>query len=398
MVKIEFKWLIYAATLALGEGVGAYFSQGASAWAAVLMFAALVVLLGYGYRLRGWTYLALASLGLVLALHASLARENELRHSPWLRNRPRSEWSNEVSRHPTLVSLRANLSERVGLGLDSTRETILLNRAILLGERSNLPKATKQVFIESGTIHVFAISGLHVMIVARVLMFFVALILVPYRWQGAITLPFVWGYVLLIGAPPSAVRAALMAGFYFLAPLFERRPNGLISWALAFLLVHLVNPLQIADVGSQLSFVVMLALVLGGRCSRSVIPRRWEMYFLTAVAWAAGVPIAAMVFGRITPGGLVANLFLLVAAGYSVVAGAIGVLVSYVSETLAVHCNNLSAMFTDAMVAISNIVAHLPGSNFEIEAWKGWECVLWYLVLGFGLFLVNRARTRRNLI
>lgn len=390
MSRIEVKWLCYVAMLALGEGVGFYLSRGAYVWPVAAMLALFIALMGYGYRLRGWTYLAVAVSALALALHASLAHEEELRRSPWLRDRaPRPSASCAMMR-PLAEALRADLSARVGLGLDAARETAVLNRAILLGERSNIPKATKQIFIESGTIHVFAISGLHVMIVARLFMFLIALVFVPYRLQGVVALPLVWGYVLLIGASPSAVRAATMATFYLLAPILSRRPNGLVSWALAFLLAHLVNPLQIADVGSQLSFAVMLALILASRQAGG--------FFITFAAWAAGVPIAAMVFGRITPGGLIANLVLLVTAGYSVVAGAVGALVSYLSETLAIHFNNLSALFTDSMVVVSNVVARLPGANFEIEPWGFFECTLWYVAFALGLVLLSLIRARRNLV
>lgn len=213
MSQVERKWLLYVFALALGEGVAALCSRGAPAWPLAAMLALFIALFGYGYRLRGWTFFALTALAVSLSFHASLAREEELRRSPWLRNRPMARGASTFFTLPGADSLRADLSVRMGLGLDATRETVLLNRAILLGERSNLPKATKQIFIESGTIHVFAISGLHVMIVARLFMFLVALVFIPYRFQGAVTLPLVWGYVLLIGAPPSAVRAATMASF-----------------------------------------------------------------------------------------------------------------------------------------------------------------------------------------
>lgn len=397
MTKHECRWLLYSAGLAVGEGVAAYFSRGASAWPVALIVMLLIVLFGYGYRVRGWTYFALAALGIALSFHASLDREEQLRQSPWLRDRPGGTMS-AGSSFVFARAVRTDLSTRVGLGLDATRETVTLNRAILLGERSNLSKSTKQIFIDSGTIHVFAISGLHVMIVARLFMFIVALFFVPLYLQGIVTLPLVWGYVLLVGAPPSAIRAAVMASFYFLAPVFDRRPNGLVAWALAFLSVHLINPLQIADVGSQLSFAVMLALVFASRLSRTAFSRWGSWLFVSFAAWAAGVPIAAATFGRVTPGGLLANLMLLFAAFYSVIAGALGVLVSYFSSRLAIHCNNFAALCTDAMVVISKSVARLPGANFETQSWNFIECAIWYMALGLVLFAFYRLHKPRNLV
>lgn len=401
MSSFERHWLLLAAALASGLGCATLAKRGTGAWTGALLAAVVVMLLGYGRRWRAWPFVCTALLGVALGLHASIAVERERRETPWLnvqRLRASGSGGGWAPLMTALSSCRADFSRRVGLGLDAKSEAVSLNRAILLGERSALPKATKQRFIESGTIHVFAISGLHVMIVARVLMFLVALVFVPCRMQGAVALPFVWLYVALVGWTPSAVRAATMATFYFSAPLFWRRSNGLVAWAATFLVVHVANPGQIADVGSALSFVVMLALVIGGRVTKAVFAGRWQTLILTLTAWAAGVPIAAMVFGRVTPGGIFANLVLIAAAVYSVVAGAVGLLASYVCETLAVHFNRLSALMTETMSTVANLVSRCPGANLEVRPWGFVECALWYLALAGAMFIISRIGFRRNLI
>ena len=210
-------------------------------------------------------------------------------------------------------------------------------------------------------------------------------------------MPAVWAYVLLVGAPPSAVRAALMATFYYGAPLFLRRPNGVMAWVLAFLSVHAVNPRQIADTGSQLSFSVMLALVMTSRLlsgsGRGVILKG---FFFSCVAWAAGAPIVAMSFGRLAPGGLAANLIVVAAAGYSVVAGAVGLAASFFSERLASHFNNLAALMTDAMVFAADAVSRLPFCNFETSWCGATECIEWYAAFVLVLVLVSMVRSRRR--
>lgn len=392
MNRIEWKLLTLCAALACGETVGCCFSCAAELWPIILGAALLVVLLGYGFAWRLWPVLVAALLGLALFFVSVLETERSYRESPWLRTVARRE---VLRGEPT--PFKRDLARRVGLGLEHAPVARALNRAILLGERGRIPAALKTTFRDAGTIHVFAISGLHVMIVARVLMFLVAFFLfVPYRAQGLVALPLLWSYVLLIGHPPSAVRAALMATFYFLAPVFWRKPNMMSSWAITFLIVHLAAPRQIADVGSLFSFTVMLALAIAGRIAKSMRESFRKTLFFAFAAWAAGVPIAASVFGRITPGGLLANLVLVVAAGYSVVAGAIGVLLSYLWEGLAVPCNNLSALMTQLMVLVSDLVSRLPGANLEISRWRWGCCVLWYVALGLFFYLVRIINMRRN--
>ena len=389
----ETAWLLFCASLAAGEGLAALAPAGACAWPFPIVAALPVALLGYGFSWRGW-WLAVAFLsGLAAFWFSSVESELDFRMSPWMRGaRRRGHVVCEES------PLRSDLSWRIGIGLAHDPEAAALNRAMLLGERSAMPRSAKKVFVESGAIHVFAISGLHVMVVARVLVVLLALLCVPYRLQGAIAMPAVWGYVVVAGAPPSAVRAALMATFYSAAPVFWRRPNGLVAWAMAFAAIHLVNPRQISDTGSQLSFSVMLAIVLAVRVARNLRGEWRKWLCVSLAAWAAGVPIAAAVFGRITPGGIVANLMLIAAAGCSVAAGAAGVLSSYLSETVAVHLNNLSALATDFMVVAATLVAKLPFANFEMEKWGPWECAGWYVALALSFVLLRMIGGRRDLV
>lgn len=297
----------------------------------------------------------------------------------------------------TAARIRRDLSRRMGIGLDHAPEVVALNRAILLGERAELPHEVREVFIGAGTMHIFAISGLHVMVIARFFLCVLMLCFVPVRLAGLVLVPLLWAYVYLIGLPPSAVRAAAMASIYFAAPLVWRRPNALVAWAITFLAVHLLEPLKLLDVGSGLSFAVMLGILLCLRCLRTFSVGRWEMLCVSLAAWLAGTPIAAVVFGRITPGGLLANLALIPAAAASVVASVLGIVASFASITLAEHINNASALCTKALVGISWTVAQLPGANFETGKWTAGTCALWYggvaLVVG-GLTAWHR-RIRR---
>lgn len=291
--------------------------------------------------------------------------------------------------------VRKDFSRRVAIGLDHNPRAADLNRAILLGERRRVDRESRDLFVSAGTMHVFAISGLHVMVVAQVFLYLLLVLFIPVRFMGVALIPCLWGYVLLTGAAPSAVRAATMASIYFAAPLFWRKSDGLVAWAFTYLIVHVISPELVFDVGAVLSFTVVFSLLLWVRYSRD-FSRRWVANLgLAAVAWAAGVPIAAHVFGRVTPGGLLANLALIPAASVSVASGVLGILASFVSETLAAHINNLSALFTDLMVGISHAVAHLPGANFEVRPWNLWTCFAWYAVIVLSLYLIRSVSRRR---
>ena len=386
-------WAICGA-LAAGEYAASYAPELAPMWPVPAIGAALVALFGFGLGVKRWGYAFALLFGTAIFLFASRGDAQRYLESPWMRGRDWRYRQRQEQQVGTAKRVKDDFARRVGIGLGEDRETASLSRAILLGERRKLPYRTKRLFVESGTMHVFAISGLHVMAIAKVLTIGLGLFLIPIRFAGLLSIPLLWGYVMVIGGAPSAVRAAMMATIMEIAPVFWRRANGLRAWELTFLAVHVCNPLLIANVGNALSFAVMLAIVVAGDFAKSM-PKWRQALLVTLAAWAAGVPISAHVFGRVTPGGMVANLVLIATAKATVVAGALGVGVSYISEAVAAHVNNFSALGIKAMVLVAEAVSRLPGANFETGSWSILACVEWYAALaliGFLLRMISRRR------
>ena len=369
--------LLVCGTLAAGEYLASFVSGFAELWPAVALLTALVALFGYGFFVRGWPMAFVFLLGFVLYLQASVSDVQLYRERPWMREVKNRRGQSEERRSACAWRMRKDLSRRMSIGLAKDDETVALSRAILLGERRRVPSSTLRVFVESGAMHVFAVSGLHVMSIAELLACGLLLLAIPRRFAGTVAVPLLWGYVWMIGWPPSAIRAAMMATFSAAAPVFWRRPDGLRSWALTFLVVHLVSPRMIVNVGSVLSFVVMLAIVFVGELVRN-LPRWKQSLCVTVAAWAVGVPIAAHVFGRVTPGGLLSNLVLLAAARAAVVSGALGLAFSSVSTVVAAHLNNLMSLAVRAMVLVADAVTRMPGANFETGQWTLLACIGWY--------------------
>lgn len=382
------------AAFASGEAVASLAPNFSEAWPVPVFAALLIAAWGISTSFPGWRLFFLFAMGLAVFLHSGVKSEHLFRERPWMREVFARRRVDTGGSKPLAASLRRELSRRMGIGLGHSPETADLNRAILLGERRGLRPETRRVFVESGTVHVFAISGLHVMVIANVFMVLSAFLAVPFRFRALAAAPPLWAYVWIVGAPPSAVRAALMATVHFAAPVFWRKPNGVVSWSIAFMIMHVIEPKMITDVGCQLSFVVMLALIAASRRARewATLPQRLAVAFS---AWAAGVPIVAHAFGALTPGGLLANLALVPAAGAAVVACVAGVAASWVSETVAVHLNNLAALVTVAMAGVSSLVSRFPWSNFQIRGWGMVECTLWYASIAALWYFTGYISRRR---
>lgn len=334
----------------------------------------------------------------------------------WLERKPRGErrrrtlWvcghgsaaervtvASPVSLASRLRRVRKSLSENIGYGLSHDPLSADLDRAIILGERADLPRETVQMFADAGTVHVFAISGLHVGVVAWMLVcLLMSVFCFPLRWIAIPLTPILCGYVLMIEAPPSAVRAAVMSVVYFSAPLFYRRSDSLVAWSVTFLLFHVLNPAMLMKVGSLLSFAVMLGILLYVRWTEAFRSDRLVAWGVTVAAWLSGVGIAAHVFERVSLGGLVANVALIPLASLSVVMGFLGAVTGFASPWVAAHFNNAAALLIEAMTGISWMVSTTPYANLSAGRWPVWMCVGWYAAVVMAFWLVRSVCLRRR--
>lgn len=297
---------------------------------------------------------------------------------------------------PWVKDCQQFLSHRLSIGLPKNHPSLSLARAILLGDRTSLSPSTKLLFINSGTIHLFAISGLHVFIIAQLLSSLLSATLLPRRFAPLASLPLLWLYAAIINFPPSAVRAVLMTSLAFLAPLLWRKPHALSAWCLTFLIVHSLNPLLISHVGNILSFLVMLAILLVSDAAAN-LPRWKQSLLVSLAAWLVSVPISIHVFGRLTPIGLLANLLLISIAKYAVISGVLAILLSMISFPLAAYFNNFAALTIQIMTSLAQSLSLIPLGNFQLQPCSLALCMLFYAALIFLFVAFSRARAKSGM-
>lgn len=394
IMTYERKYLVACAAVAIGESIAMTGTGYCELWPLTAAITMITVFFGFGFVLPGWGVAAIFFGAMTIAFASTCSNHQISREKFWMKDRAQFH-SRVHNRSSSTGALRDELSRRAGIGLEHSPDFANLNRAILLGERYRVPRSTKQIFIGAGTMHIFAISGLHVMVIAIMLRTLTKMLFVPLRIAGVLSLPALWLYVAIVGYPPSAVRAAIMASIHFSSAIFLRRPNAIISWALTFLIVHLHSPALIADAGCLLSFSITLAIILSARHAAECGGIR-SAITISAAAWLAGTPIAAHFFGRITLGGLLANLFLMPMASANVVLGALGILTSFLNGWTSRHLNNLSAATAAAMKGLSAAISMLPGASLEIEKWTFADCLLFYVCAGTIICAVCRMKSRQN--
>ena len=142
-------------------------------------------------------------------------------------------------------------------------------QALTLGDKSEIEADTKQSYVSSGAMHILAVSGLHVGIIFFLFNFFLrCLDRLKYKnyyfgkWVKAIILIFIlWAFALLSGLSPSVSRAAVMFSFVIFGKAMKRHINIYNSLAASAFLLLIIDPYQITNVGFQLSYCAVLAIV-----------------------------------------------------------------------------------------------------------------------------------------
>ncbi|HZA13281.1 MAG TPA: ComEC/Rec2 family competence protein, partial [Myxococcaceae bacterium] len=236
---------------------------------------------------------------------------------------------------------RQSLAARVRSTAPSS-DAAALFLTLAAGLRAELSDEMEERFSASGLAHVLSVSGLHVAVLAVVLLWTIRWVL-AVSWAVArrfdvrriaapLAVPLVWAYVVFTGNQLPAVRSAIMASAVLLAMALWRRPDPLNSLGLAAIAVLALDPPAIADLSSQLSFLAVAGLVLIAPAIRDLVPVRrpepphadgWSHLLArlreaalstlcaSAAVTLATAPLVASTFGRISLAGMISNVLCL---------------------------------------------------------------------------------------
>lgn len=268
-------------------------------------------------------------------------------------------------------------------------------RAMVLGDKTLLTRDLRTDYSLAGVSHLLALSGLHLGIIYALLSF------VFFRFRRHwichfLILLVIWSYALLVGMMPSVVRSACMLTIYSFAAFLGRDRLSINTWALAGVVMLMVTPESLWDVGFLMSFlaVFFILLFVPAIIRLPLLSRlrqcrfgRWcvDMFAVTLAAQVGTIPLVAFVFGRVPVYGLLLNF---VAVPLAVVIICLSILCLCVSwsPSILTHALSLLDFFGSALNTIVSFVASLPGAAIHISLSLA-QTLCCYLLL-FSLFLL----------
>lgn len=234
--------------------------------------------------------------------------------------------------YKTIVQKRYQGIDLTGLALETRRrfleklqpyfkeqEYFSIVAALLYGFRSDISEDSIKAFINTGTIHVLSVSGMHV----AVLFGFLSLIFKRIAWPKALAwVPLIllfcsiWGYAFIAGLDPPIVRAAIMISFVICAKYMKRKSSALNALIVAVTIILICSPRAVTDVGLQLSFLAVLGMILCIPVLDKIIRVKQpfmrflrDTFTISIAAQIFTTPLTLYYFGQFPTYFLLANLF-----------------------------------------------------------------------------------------
>jgi competence protein ComEC len=303
------------------------------------------------------------------------------------------------------------IREWIGRTLDRLvgGEEAKLLKGLVIGERSEMSPEIKSAFIKTGLMHILAVSGFNVGLVALILFAIFSIVRLPHIITTILTCLGLFFFIFLTGAQPSVVRAGIMAITILLGRLFQEKVDFYNVVAFAVITQLLIDTRTLFDIGFQLSFSAVIALAYFYPILMRPfqhLPERWQENIVVkysfaslAVSLAASIgtlPISAFYFQRISIVGLVLNLIavplsgLLLSLGFTVVVAAM--FSTWLSAIYASGASTLSSL----LLKLTTVSSALPFAYVETSLSLS-GMILCYILL-IVVFNIQRKSVQKLLI
>jgi competence protein ComEC len=288
----------------------------------------------------------------------------------------------------SLFSLKDKLKQAVGKILPSPQSGLL--EALFFGDEENIPEIWKEKFNLTGTRHITAVSGMNITIISFLILNFL-LYLGFWRSQAFyFSIIFILFYVLVIGAPSSAVRAAIMGIIFLAAQHFGRLSNALRAIVFSGSLMLFLNPLLLKiDIGFQLSFLAILGLVYLQPIFLDLlkkIPDVLEVRYTLSATLAAQfftLPILIYNFGQIPLVGPLSNIFIVPLLSLITILGFVLAFLGAIYLPLAKIISFPLWIVLTYILKIIDFSSKIPYATVPFKNVSFVWLLIFYLILGF---------------
>ena len=277
-------------------------------------------------------------------------------------------------------------------------QTAGLLRGLLLADRSEIDYETKNEFINSGVVHILAVSGLHVGYVLVIIIFIFGRFGIYLR--SILTILGLVAFMFLTGVPPSVFRATLMSVVIIIAFLSNRSTNIINSISIAAFIILLLNPNEIYNPGFQLSFSAVLAIGILYPYIQKIIfklnlKHKWLEYILlffgvSLSAQIGTLPFTLAYFSKLSVVALFANLIVIPTVGVIIGIAFITVFIGVISNSIAIYFAAANDLLSGWMIDFIKYTGQLDFSFLWIRNYSLYDSIVFYLGLALVLLVLRK--------
>lgn len=311
---------------------------------------------------------------------------------------------------------RCRMSLLASMGRVLPKAEAGLAAGILLGVRTDLPPQLDDDFVATGTVHVLATAGLHVGIVAMLIVGLLRLARLPLRAAAAAAILCLTVYAVMAGARPSVLRATVMAAVFLFGIVIDRESDVPAALAASALFLLLLEPNYLFDAGFQLSFATVACITAlmplfeagirrtteafsrapgqAGSFAARAAKTAAEVVAVSTGAQLGSAPITAQYFNMVSLAGIPANACIVPLLALVFVAGFCVWLLSLLWMPAAQMASKalLSPVLT-YLVGTAHAFARMPGASIAMPS-PGWPLLTsYYAILLLTTALLRTPRT-----
>ena len=267
------------------------------------------------------------------------------------------------------------------------KEASLLGSILLGTSVSPLPDDLKDTYRKAGLIHLLVVSGTQVSILIGICLGLTKAAGLP-NWLGVLATSFFnLMLVIVTGGGASILRAGFMGEVMLIGLLFDRQKEFYTTLSLSALVLLIIDPSTLFDLGFQLSFAATWALVYIAPVFEKKMPR---LLAVTLAPMLATAPIIAYNFSQVAFGGIISNLLVLPWVEFLVILGFSTTLLGFIFLPLAQILGNTIWLLLVLLDRIANFVTALPGAQFYVYA------PTIYMIAGYYLALIAATEVLRR--
>ena len=285
--------------------------------------------------------------------------------------------------------IRENINNKLKNYAFTPDELAIIN-ALLLGQRQDLSDTVKSHYINSGAIHILAVSGLHV----GILLFLLNFIFKPFGnskrtriIKSILIILILWSFAVIAGLSASVTRAVTMFSIVQIAMTINRPTNIYNTLVISMFVLLLFKPLFLFDVGFQLSYLAVFSIVsiqpllVKYWQPKYYIPKKlWEILTVTIAAQLGVLPISLFYFHQIPSLFFIANLIIIPFLGLILGLGIFVIILALINALPSVLVEFYGGIIS-AMNSLMQWVSHQEGFLFKDISFNLLQVISAYLLI-----------------